>query len=359
MTKFRATPVPNLLRADNEIYYARVVHLGRQHWKSLKTKVLSVARQRLRVQEEDVRSRKVTKGLAMSFGQVAEIYAKQVELEPRLAASTKEFRLRPAATFRRTWPALWETDIRRITSEQCLEWQRRFENGDSKYTPTRAKTSVRGNSATVVNACIAYLRRVFEIAIKEGLIGQNPARSMKRKRPGKKLLELPSASQFREIVALVRKSHARWAEAAADFIEGLAYSGMRKEEAAALTWSDVNKDRGLLTVRGTKTETSNRSVPIIPAMRDLLARIENNGPKVFKAHSALASLAKACEAIGARKLTHHDLRHLFATTCIESGVDIPTVSRWLGHADGGALAMKTYGHLRPLHSVEAAAKVKF
>jgi len=24
-----------------------------------------------------------------------------------------------------------------------------------------------------------------------------------------------------------------------------------------------------------------------------------------------------------------DLRHLFATRCIESGVDIPTVSRWL------------------------------
>jgi len=37
------------------------------------------------------------------------------------------------------------------------------------------------------------------------------------------------------------------------------------------------------------------------------------------------------------RITHHDLRHLFATTCIEAGVDIPTVSRWLGHQDGGAL----------------------
>ena len=49
------------------------------------------------------------------------------------------------------------------------------------------------------------------------------------------------------------------------------------------------------------------------------------------------------------KITHHDLRHLFATRCIESGVDIPTVARWLGHKDGGALAMKTYGHLRNEH----------
>jgi integrase len=357
--KFRPTPVPNLLRAENEIYYARIKHLGRQHWKSLQTKTLSVARQRLRVQEDLVRSRKVTRGLTMSFGQAAEIYAKEVEMEPRLSDATKEFRLRPSSTFQRTWPSLWGTDIRRITADHCLEWQRRFENGDSKYTPTRAKTSVRGNSSTVINACIAYLRRIFDIAIEKGLIGQNPARAMKRKKPSKKLLELPSASQFREIVILVRKSRARWREAAADFIEGLAYSGMRKEEAAMLNWSDINFDRGIMIIRGTKTETSSRTIPLIPAMRDLLSRIEKDGPKVFKANSALNSLTRACKAVEVRRLTHHDLRHLFATTCIESGVDIPTVSRWLGHADGGALAMKTYGHLRPLHSAEAAAKVRF
>ena len=42
---------------------------------------------------------------------------------------------------------------------------------------------------------------------------------------------------------------------------------------------------------------------------------------------------------------------------IESGVDIPTVSRWLGHRDGGALAMKVYGHLRDQHSVAMAQRV--
>jgi hypothetical protein len=40
-------------------------------------------------------------------------------------------------------------------------------------------------------------------------------------------------------------------------------------------------------------------------------------------------------------------------------VDVPTVAKWLGHSDGGALAMKTYGHVRLHHSVEAAKKVKF
>ena len=63
--------------------------------------------------------------------------------------------------------------------------------------------------------------------------------------------------------------------------------------------------------------------------------------------------------VGMARITHHDLRHLFATICIESSVDIPTVSRWLGHKDGGALAMKTYGHLRREHSIAQAKKVSF
>jgi hypothetical protein len=50
---------------------------------------------------------------------------------------------------------------------------------------------------------------------------------------------------------------------------------------------------------------------------------------------------------------------LFATCCIESGVAVPTVARWLGHKDGGALAMKVHGHLRNQHSREMAKKVKF
>jgi len=59
------------------------------------------------------------------------------------------------------------------------------------------------------------------------------------------------------------------------------------------------------------------------------------------------------------RITHHDLRHLFATRCIESGVDIPRVARWLGHKDGGVLAMRVYGHLRDQHSAAMAKRVTF
>jgi hypothetical protein len=71
------------------------------------------------------------------------------------------------------------------------------------------------------------------------------------------------------------------------------------------------------------------------------------------------SITRACQKLEIRRFTHHDLRHLFATRCIESGVDIPTVARWLGHKDGGALAMKVYGHLRDQHSSNMAKRVTF
>jgi hypothetical protein len=46
-------------------------------------------------------------------------------------------------------------------------------------------------------------------------------------------------------------------------------------------------------------------------------------------------MTRAAGVVGMARITHHDLRHFFATVCIESGVDIPTVSRWLGHKTAG------------------------
>lgn len=104
---------------------------------------------------------------------------------------------------------------------------------------------------------------------------------------------------------------------------------------------------------------------MISDMRSLLKRMrserqeESRETPVMRVWECQKSMDRAAKAIGIARITHHDLRHLFATRCIESGVDIPTVSRWLGHKDGGALAMKVYGHLRDQHSVAMAQKVTF
>jgi integrase len=152
-------------------------------------------------------------------------------------------------------------------------------------------------------------------------------------------------------------------------VEFLAYSGLRiHSEAFWVTWADVDWQRKQIIVRGhPETGTKNsemRRIPILPDMERLLTGLKNEfgaeaHERILQVAECHTALSRACKAIGISRLTHHDLRHLFATRCIESGVDIPTVSRWLGHKDGGALAMKTYGHLRNEHSQAMAQKVKF
>jgi len=83
----------------------------------------------------------------------------------------------------------------------------------------------------------------------------------------------------------------------------------------------------------------------------------SRGP-VFLMDRPREALRNACDRLGVPRLRVHDLRHFFASWAIESGVDIPTVSRWLGHKDGGVLALKTYGHLRDDHSLAAAKRLE-
>ena len=80
---------------------------------------------------------------------------------------------------------------------------------------------------------------------------------------------------------------------------------------------------------------------MIPEMRLLLKRLksENQGAApqspVMQVRECQKAMNRAAKQIGMERITHHDLRHLFATRSIESGVDIPTVSRWLGHKGWG------------------------
>jgi len=126
----------------------------------------------------------------------------------------------------------------------------------------------------------------------------------------------------------------------------------------------VNFDKGQLQVRITKNAKA-RWVPFNQSLRGLLEALRAARPDQAQEKTIMGvfecqkSIDRAAKLAGAKRITHHDLRHLFATRCIENGVDIPTVSRWLGHQDGGALCMKTYGHLRDEHSTNEAKKVTF
>lgn len=228
------------------------------------------------------------------------------------------------------------------------------------------------------------MRGVFQYAIKRGLILIDPTGDTERMKTRYRPVVIPTKDEFKALVAQLRKTykHAQ----AGDFVEFLAYSGARQHEASQITWADVSFDAnaglGAISIGintpaapapdgddAIKTDSSRRVVPMNPKLKEFLLKLKTKRRKakvadrLFAIESARKALQTACEKLWGKgkknRFTHHDFRHLFATTCIESGVDIPTVSRWLGHKDGGALAMRTYGHLRQQHSAQEAAKVKF
>ena len=103
-----------------------------------------------------------------------------------------------------------------------------------------------------------------------------------------------------------------------------------------------------------------RHVPFVTGIEETLKRLKaiSRDEYILPADVARRSLKTACKLAGLPPLAHHDFRHMFATRCIESGVDVPTVARWLGHQDGGALLGRVYFHLADAHSREMAGRVR-
>ena len=57
---------------------------------------------------------------------------------------------------------------------------------------------------------------------------------------------------------------------------------------------------------------------------------------------------KILKDVGLEHFRFHDLRHTFATTALQNGVDVKTVSSMLGHFDAGFTCA-----LHPRHPAEA------
>jgi integrase len=368
------TNVTNLVRnGQSGIYYARVKVNGKDKWRSLKTARLSVAKLKLADVEKEVRaqgqvavSEDATAGSSETTVQrFIGIYRTRTTNNSSLASATKSRRDIAVKALVKTWPELPYRDARRVTPTDCQQWAvKAFREGTGFVAP-KAKTVRKGMSGSAFNKCVESLSAVFEIAIEHGAAYSNPAKSISKATLTAKRLDLPTIAQFQEIVKAIAEAGARQSKDCADMVRLLAYSGARLKEATALRWSHVDSAAGTLTIPGTKSASSYRTVPIVPPLAALLEEIrgrrgrEAAEAQVLGVNECMGALETACRNSGIKTLTHHDLRHLFATRCIESGVDIPTVSRWLGHADGGALAMKTYGHLRNEHSKAQAAKVSF
>lgn len=150
------------------------------------------------------------------------------------------------------------------------------------------------------------------------------------------------------------------------------YTGLRIGEICALKWGDIDLSENLLYVNHTisrvksatnpsktiqiistpKTKSSKRVIPIASPLKNILQTIycedsENfvitNSNKFANTRTFDYQFKKLFEAHGLDAVGFHTIRHTFATRCIQSGMDVKTLSEILGHSSA-AITLNTYVH---------------
>lgn len=213
-----------------------------------------------------------------------------------------------------------------------------------------------------VKRTLTIMQTVLERAVRHGRITHNPARAV-RKPSGKRksVVHALAPAQVESIRRQLKNGDSV-------LVSVLAYSGIRPEEARALTWRDVQARTLIIdkaaepdgTIKATKTER-NRTVRLMAPLRDDLAtyRVASGKPRdsepIFARADGKAwtesdyrnwrkrTWRKAVEKSGVTIERPYDLRHSAASLWLHEGQTPVQVAAWLGHSL--AVLSSTYAHI--------------
>ncbi len=188
-------------------------------------------------------------------------------------------------------------------------------------------------SPITVNQYGHFLIALFNYAIERGYIASNPMRLWKKVKVRQKEIQLTvdDAQKIMEHAA----PHLKWA------MEVCFTLGTRPgdSELLSLKWSDVDYDKKMVHVYGRKTKTDR----FIPVSGDFLARLKAKQAEARTDHiiefrgRPIRMIRKAFrEAVKKARIPYpvrmYDLRHLFATSLLDAGAPVGSVSRLMGHS---------------------------
>lgn len=300
----------------------------------------------------------------------------------------------PVRTYAAKWVATYKAHVAHNTYVSHVLRLERFCNmyGDmrmNEITPTDIQSFVNqfaGMSQSNISKHIGTIKAMFKSALGDRVVAFDPTLNIVQPKGTKGTHRAISAEER----ALIQSSTHKLRAGAMVML----YAGLRRGEAMALDIDrDVDFEAGLIHVRkavrfengmpilvAPKTEAGTRVVPLLDILADelrgkhglLIPGSDGNLIHFGAFNSAwrafLTSLevdANGCiERWYGRKRIHkkiiaeggtlppwkpvdirpHDLRHSFCTLLYETGVDIKTAMKWMGHADHNMI-MKIYAHL--------------
>ena len=129
---------------------------------------------------------------------------------------------------------------------------------------------------------------------------------------------------------------------------------------------------------GTKTEESNRTLPLVPEIKERLLELREEQKKymrlcgnsynreykdyicvhkngnLIKPDYITDAFPKFLKKNGMRRIRFHDLRHSSASMLVASGVHMKDIQEWLGHSDFSTTA-NIYSHLEYTGKIASAS----
>jgi integrase len=225
-----------------------------------------------------------------------------------------------------------------------------------------------GCAGRTINCDLATLRRVFSIAVKEGVLASSPFAGRR--------VEFSPEHRPERVISYVEEE--KYLAVANPLLRDVAVlmleMGLRPSEVFRIHSRDVRLSDSppCLYVPDSKTPAGRRELPVpSKALKVLAARLDRaKGGYLFPARirdggldstEPMQDVHKAHErALRASKISPrfrlYDLRHTFGTRAAEAGTDSLTLARLMGHKDLKTTAR--YVHLSKRHLAEAQKQIE-
>jgi len=330
----------SIIKIDGALY-ARVTYhdsAGKRRSKYRKALSRTHAREKIKeiIKELDERGEASIEHSRMSFAQLAKHYKERYCVPAKYIEDRKVAGLRSHVETKRIVKILEKhfgsKQLRSITHGDILQFK--AERVDTKVEFKEAPS--RQRSATTINRELATLRRMLNIAFREGWILRHPF-------SGSDTLISTSDEKKRQRI-LSREEETLLLDACDEnrahlkpIIICALDTGMRRGEILSLRWADVDLKTKRITIRAMNTKTlRSRSVGMTRRLRKELIKLPNRDPRtrVFGITDTIKrSWAKANQIAEIKDLRFHDLRHTCATRLVQAGMPLAEVGRVLGHTN--------------------------
>ncbi|MBX9877614.1 MAG: site-specific integrase [Candidatus Obscuribacterales bacterium] len=201
-------------------------------------------------------------------------------------------------------------------------------------------------SATRTNNILGPLRYILKTCVRRKLIGDNPALYVSQLREEDPNIDPLTADELDKVITCMKPYQQ-------PLFLCLAWTGARPDELFALRWSDIDFQRNEIhinkgRVRGlentTKTKSSKRVIYMLSVVRQILSSLHASSTKHLNGYVFLNKHGQpydkhvdrewriALSKAGVRHRPAYQLRHTFASQCLQNGLQPTWVSKMLGHS---------------------------